>query len=85
MGTTRLFLDWMHIDKGTMQAAYDPARLSDDGQATMEHSPSAAAPVSRCHLASIRSRRQNMPTRGAPCGGISLAFIVGSQIMAGMA
>ncbi len=36
MSTTRLFLDWLHVDKGSMEATYDPERISDEGRAIIE-------------------------------------------------
>ncbi len=37
MVTTKLFLDWSHVDKGKMVATYAPDRISDEGRAIMEH------------------------------------------------
>jgi len=36
MSTTKLFLDWLHVDKGGMEATYDPERISDEGRAIIE-------------------------------------------------
>ncbi len=36
MSTTRLFLDWMYVHKGSMEATYDPVRISQEGYAAIE-------------------------------------------------
>jgi hypothetical protein len=36
MNTTKLFLDWLHVDKGAMEATYDSARISEEGYARIE-------------------------------------------------
>jgi|GEM_PF-713201 len=36
MTTTRLFVDWIHVEKGQMVATLDPERISEEGQALIE-------------------------------------------------
>jgi len=34
--TARLFLDWIHVDEGLMEATLDQQRISDEGRAIIE-------------------------------------------------
>lgn len=36
MTTTRLFIDWINVNKGSMEATLDPDRISEEGRETIE-------------------------------------------------